>query len=503
MPHLTYTFKILQTRGVKGRALHEAMSRYTTVVREFLDWAAEHIEDFDAASLYESNGRVRRSKRSLEKWVRQSIKILSTYAELETGLKDSAVANIAEQLISYLELREVQDGASVPTGRGASDLEFVQYMAEFTERTWIEDQPVNGQDDDFLRTQGKVQGYRLKQPYTPIPFCRYDPKRNYCLVKSEDGAYFALLFLLPVKEGSIFTRNGGQLTVVGKGVELKRVPPGAILAPLGMSKWVTRHLEQHQPRTAKLVYRDGDFYLHVAFDIPEAQKKPPLTILGVDRGKSRTASTAVLTLDGKTVITKGSILTLHQRRVNEITAKVAKAQAKGAQYRYNYRTLNEEAAHFTVNEVLRIAKRYKSKIVLESLESMMRANMAKSKSNFNRGRKSNVYARILKALEYKAAQQGIEVETVSAAYTSQTCPECGCVDKINRLVETGTDSKGGTNFTRLHFRCVECGFADDDADSIAGINIARKALFKKACIEAKKSGKSLTWREFAREICAR
>ena len=56
---------------------------------------------------------------------------------------------------------------------------------------------------------------------------------------------------------------------------------------------------------------------------------------------------------------------------------------------------------------------------------------------------------------------GIPLLFIDPAYTSQTCPVCGHVDKRNRK-------------TRDKFLCTSCGHAGA-ADHIAAINIARAA----------------------------
>lgn len=61
-------------------------------------------------------------------------------------------------------------------------------------------------------------------------------------------------------------------------------------------------------------------------------------------------------------------------------------------------------------------------------------------------------------LIYKAHEQGAEVLTVSAAYTSQRCLRCGQVRKDSRDHE-------------LHqYHCPYCGFTTND-DRIAAMNL--------------------------------
>jgi predicted RNA-binding Zn-ribbon protein involved in translation (DUF1610 family) len=57
--------------------------------------------------------------------------------------------------------------------------------------------------------------------------------------------------------------------------------------------------------------------------------------------------------------------------------------------------------------------------------------------------------------EFKASAAGCRREQINPAYTSQTCPECGYLDKANR--------KGD------EFQCLKCGHRGD-ADQIAAQN---------------------------------
>lgn len=502
MAHLTYTFKLFQTKGRKGKALHLAMRRWTQAHTEFLDLCRERVSEFAEACTRElPSGRTSRSKLSLQKWIRQQIKTLPSYAALESSMKDSLIALLGGQLMSFLELREMQDSTGFPTGRGHSDLDFEQYLDELvlTDWTLAPEQDADEAELQYVTLQGKVQGYRPKALYSPIEFCRYDTRRNYFLARSDDGQYFAGLYLTTEDTG--FRLNGVPLTVLGKQEVLKSLSKKAVLVPLATGTWVVRKLERYRPETARLVYRDGEFYLHVALEVPDAEPKPYETILGIDRGKNRLASISVLSLDGRHVLHSESFsgFGLHKKRVNDITAKVKKAQGKGAHYFYKYGDINKEAANTIANNVLLIAKKYRSKLVFEDLDNMMRSMMAGSarKTNFNKGRKSNIYAELLRVLEYKTAVRGIQSDKVSAAYTSQTCPECGHVDRYNRL------TRKGRGLSRLYFKCTHCGYANDDADTVAAVNIARRSLYKAVCKERRGSNADkISWQDYARSFCS-
>jgi len=64
---------------------------------------------------------------------------------------------------------------------------------------------------------------------------------------------------------------------------------------------------------------------------------------------------------------------------------------------------------------------------------------------------------------------------VAAAFTSRTCPRCGCQDKENR--HKAPDGEGGFKLDR--FACVRCGYSDD-ADLNASRIIAMKRLWRES-----------------------
>ena len=66
-------------------------------------------------------------------------------------------------------------------------------------------------------------------------------------------------------------------------------------------------------------------------------------------------------------------------------------------------------------------------------------------------------------LAYKAKKYGSSMLSVDPAFTSQTCPICGHVDKKSRRHETHT------------FKCTACGYATND-DRIGAMNLQRMGI---------------------------
>jgi IS605 OrfB family transposase len=66
---------------------------------------------------------------------------------------------------------------------------------------------------------------------------------------------------------------------------------------------------------------------------------------------------------------------------------------------------------------------------------------------------------LLKRLRYKAELNGVELQVVSAAYTSQSCPRCWFTSSKNRRGE--------------RFLCIDCGYSGS-ADAVAATNVLRR-----------------------------
>ena len=91
-------------------------------------------------------------------------------------------------------------------------------------------------------------------------------------------------------------------------------------------------------------------------------------------------------------------------------------------------------------------------------------NGAKAKAGLDRSILSNNWSRLMTRLKDKMDANGGNLVIVPAAYTSQTCHQCGHVAKENR------DSQAV-------FKCVECGYRAN-ADTNAAMNILGRALAK-------------------------
>lgn len=101
-----------------------------------------------------------------------------------------------------------------------------------------------------------------------------------------------------------------------------------------------------------------------------------------------------------------------------------------------------------------------STLILEDL------NKVKHKSKYNRKMNSKMqywsYPSVISKFEMLCEEQGINLQKVSAAYTSQTCSNCGFRHKENRNNEI--------------FLCLRCGMSLD-ADFNAALNILHRGVY--------------------------
>ena len=107
-------------------------------------------------------------------------------------------------------------------------------------------------------------------------------------------------------------------------------------------------------------------------------------------------------------------------------------------------------------------------IVLEDLKSkvmLQKHKLARAISNAG-------WNKLIRMIQYKCKWYGKTFVQVDAAYTSQTCSECGCIN--NRL---GYDHYGWLKVRS--WQCPDCG-AIHDRDINAAINIKNKGLMQLA-----------------------
>ncbi len=116
--------------------------------------------------------------------------------------------------------------------------------------------------------------------------------------------------------------------------------------------------------------------------------------------------------------------------------------------------------HCIAKQLVSLAQHTNRAIALEELAGIRKRVRARR----NQRRQLHIWAfyDLQQKIAYKAELAGVPVIYIDSAYTSQTCPVCGCIDKRNRPSQDT-------------FSCVGCGHAGH-ADAIAALNVQRRAV---------------------------
>lgn len=247
-----------------------------------------------------------------------------------------------------------------------------------------------------------------------------------------------LSYKLEQKEVSIWTIDGRQ-----------RIPFSA----------GTRQLEllSGQRGESDLCYVKGKFYLFAVCDVETPKPIDVEGVLGVDLGIVNIASDS----DGENF--SGSEIEGNRRIFEHRRKNLQKKQTKSAKRKL--KKLSGKQARFQKHTNHVISKRLVEKaqytqraIALEDLSGIREAKVRRKQ----RARHANwSFYQLRQYIGYKAERRGVPVILVDPRNTSRTCPECGYVDKANRVSQS-------------LFSCVSCGFSAP-ADTVAAVNISARA----------------------------
>ncbi|MGW0823904.1 RNA-guided endonuclease InsQ/TnpB family protein [Streptomyces sp. NPDC002845] len=216
-------------------------------------------------------------------------------------------------------------------------------------------------------------------------------------------------------------------------------------------------LQQYRKGESDLIERDGALYLIATCEVPEAEEYEPDEFIGVDLGIVNIATTST----GYQAAGRG----LNRRRTHEreLRGKLQRKNTKSAKRRLKARARKEQRHVKNINHVIakRIvteAERTSAGIALEDLGGIRQRVRLRKPQRVTLH--SWAFAQLGEFIAYKARRAGVPVVHVDPAYTSQTCCECGHVDKKNRV-------------DQALFICRNCGVVAH-ADRNASHNIAQR-----------------------------
>lgn len=206
-----------------------------------------------------------------------------------------------------------------------------------------------------------------------------------------------------------------------------------------------------------LLYRDGKWFLSATCEAPEPQPGEPDGFLGVDLGIINIATTS----DGERHA--GRHLNRVRNRNRRLRGKLQKKRTNSAKRLLKRRRRKEarfatDTNHCISKRIVAEAARTDRGIALEDLRGI------RGRVRLRKPQRATLHAwsfhQLGRFIAYKARRAGVVVVQVDPSYTSQTCSQCGHVERANRP-------------DQATFCCRSCGFAEH-ADRNAARNIAHR-----------------------------
>ncbi|MEU9393929.1 transposase [Streptomyces sp. NPDC048324] len=216
-------------------------------------------------------------------------------------------------------------------------------------------------------------------------------------------------------------------------------------------------LQPYRKGESDLIERDGVFYLIATCEVPEAETYEPDGFIGVDLGIVNIATTST------GYQAAGRALNRYRKRQLALRAKLQKKHTKSAKRRLKERSRREarhvkNTNHIIAKTIVTEAERTSAGISLEELKGIRQRVRLRKPQRV--ALHSWSFAQLSGFIVYKAKRAGVPLVFVDPAYTSQTCAQCGHIDKRNRV-------------DQQLFICRGCGVVAH-ADRNASHNIATR-----------------------------
>jgi putative transposase len=214
---------------------------------------------------------------------------------------------------------------------------------------------------------------------------------------------------------------------------------------------------QWQQESAELMYRQGNFWLHLVVSCAVAVSESTGKAIGVDLGINRLAVTSQPRFfGGKRIKETNNRYFRLRRSLQGKGTKSAKRHLKKVSGRL--KRFQQDANH-VLSKHLVASCQPGDTLVMENLTDIRDRTRGRRKQR--RAMSNWSFAQLQAFVAYKAAYRGIHVEFVDARYSSQACSRCGSIEKRNRVSQS-------------EFSCKHCGHKQN-ADLNAADNLASRA----------------------------
>jgi putative transposase len=214
--------------------------------------------------------------------------------------------------------------------------------------------------------------------------------------------------------------------------------------------------------SAELFIRNHTVFLNIVVSTEQTDIPNNSTYIGIDRGIKKIAVTSEKQFfSGSKIKQITDKYENIKKKLQSKGTKSAKRHLKKLSKKVNrYR---RDANHCIAKQIVQSVKPG-STIILEDLTGI-RQNVRLRKKQRTELHKWNFY-QFEQFLKYKAEEKGIQVEYVSARYTSQKCSKCGHISRSNRKNQS-------------QFKCSKCSY-QLNADLNASFNIKQNYLDSKS-----------------------
>jgi putative transposase len=213
-------------------------------------------------------------------------------------------------------------------------------------------------------------------------------------------------------------------------------------------------------RETDLIPRDGKWFLYATVEFPDAPLNQPVNgFVGVDMGIVNIATSS----DGHRAA--GARLNRYRKRQQRLRARLQAKKTSSARRLLKKRRRKEarfaaDFNHRISRRIVAVAERTGRGIAVEQLAGI------RERVRFRKPQWAAVHSwafgQLGAFLAYKATGVGVALVQVDPAHTSQTCHECGWIDRLNRRSQS-------------KFVCGRCDFVGH-ADHNAAINIAARGV---------------------------
>lgn len=450
---LTCVFKLHNPSRWRRQALDHTFERYTLAMTDLLAWCEHNLDTIRENGKYES----------WDKYTANSVagclpKCGELDIEIASCLKESLIDSVASGLASYLELEDMEGETGFPTSRDPSPQAWPNALLDLA---------VVGNDKDAEdRAAWKVKR-QVKSGVMPLPFIR---ARDFAIQYDvANDRWFVALKLLPARHElgrRSEVRNNKWMNLSAQ--TFPRRSDVAILFPLQVGRrnggWHWQYDKfllptiggQTDIKSAKLLRKGGEYFLHVSFEFECPEPYEPEAYLGVDKGVLYTVAYGVVDLDGCIIDMGHEDDGLRSLQI-EARRTLAEKQRQGRKVTiHDHRgRQGDSILHKLANRIIEIAKAHKAQIVVEDLNINVRGSFVTSSWN-----------KLDDIIDYKAVLGGVPARRgVFAAKSSMICVWCG------ELV----------GYEGPHDRLAVCGNCGkrEHRDEMAGVNIARRALYRK------------------------